>query len=204
MRGLVYSVLRRRASVRWYAGGEVGRDVVERLVEAATWAPSAHNAQPWRFVAVFSRGVKERLARLMGERWFRDLVGDGVSADRARAMVEESVKRITGAPVVIVVALTMRDMDRYPDEKRSRAEFLMAVQSVAAAIENLLIAAEAEGLGACWMCAPLFAPEEVRCVLRLPDDFEPQALITLGVPAEKPEKPPRKPLREVLRFDTWC
>ncbi len=203
MRELVYSLLRRRASVRWYASKEIDQRVVEQLIEAATWAPSAHNAQPWRFVAVFSREVKERLARLMGERWLRDLTRDGVPADRAEVMVEESVKRITGAPVVIVVALSMMDMDQYPDERRRKAEFLMAVQSVAAAVENLLIAAEAEGLGACWMCAPLFAPEEVRAAVNFPKEFEPQALITLGFPLERPKKPPRKPLKEVLKFDVW-
>jgi F420 biosynthesis protein FbiB-like protein len=78
----------------------------------------------------------------------------------------------------------MADMDRYPDEKRSRNEYLMAVQSTAMAVQNLLLAAHAEGLGACWMCAPLFCPDVVSAELDLPADWQPQALITLGYPAE--------------------
>ena len=63
----------------------------------------------------------------------------------------------------------------------------MAVQSVALACQNLLLAAHAHGLGACWMCAPLFVPELVRDTLDLPQTWEPQALITLGYPAEERE-----------------
>ena len=60
----------------------------------------------------------------------------------------------------------------------------MAVQSVALACQNLLLAAHAAGLGACWMCAPLFVPALVRQVLDLPEAWQPQALLTLGYPAE--------------------
>jgi nitroreductase len=59
-------------------------------------------------------------------------------------------------------------MDSYPDERRRRAEYLMAVQSTAMAAQNLLLAAEQEGLGACVMCAPLFCPEIVANALHLP------------------------------------
>jgi nitroreductase len=74
-------------------------------------------------------------------------------------------------------------MDSYPDTRRKKAEYTMAVQSVAMAVQNLLLAAHAEGLGACWMCAPLFCPEAVREALALSEDWEAQAVITLGAPA---------------------
>jgi len=76
-------------------------------------------------------------------------------------------------------------MDYYPDERRQQAERVMAGQSVALAAQNVLLAAFAEGLGACWMCAPLFCPDAVRAVLSLPDDWEAQALLTMGYPAEE-------------------
>jgi nitroreductase len=82
----------------------------------------------------------------------------------------------------------MNDMDRYPDAARAHAEWVMAVQSVALACQNLLLCAEALGIAACWMCAPLFVPDLVRRVLELPADWEPQALITLGYPAESKQK----------------
>jgi nitroreductase len=82
-----------------------------------------------------------------------------------------------------LVCLTLEDMDRYPDERRTRAEYLMAVQGAAMAGENLLLAAHAAGLGASWLCAPLFAPEVARAALDLPAAWEPQALVLLGWPA---------------------
>ncbi len=98
------------------------------------------------------------------------------------------------APVVILACLTMSDMDKYPDARRGNAERIMAIQSVAAAIQNFLLAAHALGLGAGWMCAPLFAPDEARAALDLPADWEPQALITLGYPAQEPQPKTIEPL----------
>ena len=82
----------------------------------------------------------------------------------------------------------MSDMHHYPDEKRRRAEWTMATQSLALAGQNLLLAAHAEGLGACWLCAPLFCANVVRETLDLPPDWEPQAFISLGWPGESPQK----------------
>jgi F420 biosynthesis protein FbiB-like protein len=119
----------------------------------------------------------------MGERLRADRTRDGDQAEAIEADVARSRTRIEDAPVVLVVALTMRDMDQYADQQRAAAEHTMAVQSVAAAVQNILLLAHARGLGSCWMCAPLFCPDVVRTSLGLPDDWEPQALVTLGRPA---------------------
>jgi F420 biosynthesis protein FbiB-like protein len=119
----------------------------------------------------------------MGERLRADRTRDGDPADAIEADVTRSRTRIEGAPVVIVVALTMRDMDQYADRHRAEAEHTMAVQSVATAVQNILLLAHGLGLGSCWMCAPLFCPDVVQTSLALPKDWEPQALITLGRPA---------------------
>jgi F420 biosynthesis protein FbiB-like protein len=126
---------------------------------------------------------KSRLARVMGERLRADRTRDGDRLDDIEADVARSRSRIEGAPVVLVVALTMRDMDRYADERRAEAERTMAVQGVATAVQNIMLLAQALGLGSCWMCAPLFCPDAVRSNLALPDDWEPQALVTLGYAA---------------------
>ncbi len=117
-----------------------------------------------------------------------DLERDGTAREVIEADTARSYARITNASVVIIVCVTMRDMDQYPDTRRKKAEYLMATQSVAMAVQNLLLAAHAKGLGACWMCAPLFVPDTVREVLRLDADWEPQAMITLGYPAEAKTK----------------
>jgi F420 biosynthesis protein FbiB-like protein len=158
--------------------------VVLQLLEAAIWAPSAHNRQPWRFVVIQSDDVKARLAESMSEKLREDLLVDSVPAEIVNADITRSRNRITAAPLAILLCLSMVDMDNYPDMFRSQNEYIMAVQSVAMAGQNLLLAAHALGLGACWMCAPLFCPEVVRTVLGLPEDWYPQALLTVGYPNE--------------------
>ncbi len=177
-----------RRSIRRYTGEPIADDVLDAILEAAMWAPSAHNRQPWRFCVVTSDATKQRLSAAMGERWRADLSADGADPAFIERRVAISHARITGAAALIVAAVSMVEMDVYPDPARSEAEWIMAVQSTALACQNLLLAAHAQGLGACWMCAPLFVPELVTSVLDLPDDWRPQALITLGVPAETKTK----------------
>ena len=192
--GEFHTLMRARRSIRRYTGQPVPEEMLERLLTAAAWAPSAHNRQPWRFVVLTDEVVKERLARAMGDTLRADRLADGDDPQAVAQDAERSRARITGAPVVIAVCLTMADMDRYPDERRGRAEYLMAVQSVAMAVQNLLLAAHAEGLGSCWMCAPLFCPDVVGDALGLPEGWEAQALITLGYPAGAGKPGQRKPL----------
>jgi F420 biosynthesis protein FbiB-like protein len=120
----------------------------------------------------------------MNDRLRRDLEADGVPEAAIAADTGRSYARITGSAAVVVLCLTMADMDAYPDDHRAGLERVMAAQSAAMAGQNLLLAAHAAGLAACWMCAPLFCPEVVRGALGLPDDWDAQALITLGWPAE--------------------
>jgi F420 biosynthesis protein FbiB-like protein len=185
-----------RRSIRRYTAEPVPATRVEQLLTAATWAPSAHNRQPWRFAVIRSDSAKQTLAMAMGDRLRVDRLADGDPAQAVEADMARSRARITSAPIVIAVCLTMADMDVYPDTRRKKAEYLMATQSVAMAVQNLLLAAHAEGLGACWMCAPLFCPDVVQEALDLPDDWEPQALITLGYPADAGKPASRKQVEE--------
>jgi coenzyme F420-0:L-glutamate ligase / coenzyme F420-1:gamma-L-glutamate ligase len=133
----------------------------------------------------------------MGARLRRDLEADGVPEAAIAKDTARSYERLTGAPVLIVVCLSMLDMDTYPDAHRQHNEYLMAVQSTAMAGQNCLLAAHALGLGACWMCAPLFAPDVVCEVLALPNDWQPQGMIVLGYPAEAKTKT-RHPLEQTV------
>ena len=181
-------IIHRRRSIRRYTEQPIDPALLTRLLDAASWAPSAHNRQPWRFCVVTSDEGKARLSAEMGAQWRADLGADNADPAFIERRVAISHARITGAAALVVANLTMVDMDHYPDPTRARAEWAMTVQSVALACQNLLLAAEAHGIGACWMCAPLFVPDLVRRVLELPQDWEPQALITLGYPAESKEK----------------
>jgi nitroreductase len=77
------------------------------------------------------------------------------------------------------------------------------VQSFGAALQNLLLAAHAKGLGACWFCAPAFCKETVRTILKIPDAVEPQAFVAIGYPAEKPQVPIKKLLEGYCFVDMW-
>ncbi|MDQ7029925.1 MAG: nitroreductase family protein [Ardenticatenia bacterium] len=185
-----------RRSIRRYQERPVPPTLIRRLLAVAGRAPSAHNRQPWRW-AVITGNARQRLADAMAADFRRDLLADGLPPEEVTARVERSRARIGGAPALILACMSMREMDVYPDRRRQACEHMMAVQSVALACQNLLLAAHAAGLGACWLCAPIFCPDTVRRVLRLPPDWEPQGLITLGWPADGGRDRPRKPLKEV-------
>jgi coenzyme F420-0:L-glutamate ligase/coenzyme F420-1:gamma-L-glutamate ligase len=192
------SLLAERRTVRFYSADPVPDVLVHALLEAAHLAPSAHNAQPTRFVILKSPEAKRRLAERMARRWQRDLEKSGTPEPAVRVELRFSLRRFSEAPVLVLVGYTLEGMDRYPDRPRQRAEETMAVQSAAAAVQNLLLAASAHGLGACWCCAPLFCPGIVRRALGLPRGFIPQALLTIGYPSHTPPVPPRKPLESVV------
>jgi coenzyme F420-0:L-glutamate ligase/coenzyme F420-1:gamma-L-glutamate ligase len=189
-----WQALAERRSVRDYRPEPLPPELINRLLEAALLAPSAHNRQPWRFAVVTTPAAKEKLARAMGERWREDLTGEGLAPEEIAARLRRSYERLTGSPCLIVACLTMADLPVYADERRAQAERVMAVQGVAAALQNLLLAAHALGLGACWRCAPLYCPEVVVGALELPEDWEPQALVTLGYPGNLQERKGREPL----------
>jgi F420 biosynthesis protein FbiB-like protein len=182
--------------IRRYTERPVEPRLIEAVLHAATRAPSPHNRQPWRF-AVVTGAAREHLAAAMGDRLRQDLARDGVALEAIERDAERSFRRITGAPVGILACLTLRDMDAYPDTRRAGAEHWMAGQAVAAACQNMLLCASELGLGACWMCAPLFCPDVAVAALDLPSDWQPQALITLGYPADAGRERERKPLNEV-------
>ncbi|MEM4281023.1 MAG: nitroreductase family protein [Candidatus Caldarchaeum sp.] len=194
--------LKSRRSSKKLGVGEVPFEAVLKAVEVGVWAANAHNAQPWRFVVVSQPEVKERLLEEMGRAWLFDLVSNGMEPAKAEKIVESSNSRSRRAAFLIVVCLTMRDMDKYWDSRRSRLEYLMGVQSVAAAVQNILLAFHAMGYGACWRCSPLFAQEAVRRILELPEDIEPQAMVEVGLKGGETSGT-RRPVEEVVFLNRW-
>jgi coenzyme F420-0:L-glutamate ligase / coenzyme F420-1:gamma-L-glutamate ligase len=174
--------------------------VIENILTTATFAPSAHNRQPWRFAVVTDSSVKAKLADAMSIEFAHDLESDKLPHEEIQRRVTRSRERIMSAPVVILLSLDMSEMDIYPDEKRNKAEYLMATQSVANAGMQLLLAAYAEGLGGVWVCSPLFVPETIQRVLALPQTWEPQAMFFVGYPETIPEARERKHLEEITKY----
>lgn len=163
-------LFRERSSCRAFAPDPIPRDTVTGLLEAARWAPSGGNLQPWRFVVVTGPARRRELA----------------SAALGQAFIAQ-------APVVIVVCVVVEDSGRvYGDRGRE----LYALQDTAAATENLLLAATRAGLGACWVGA--FDEHRVRRTLDLDPGWRPVAVVPLGRPAEAPGRRSRRPLADIV------
>ena len=142
--------------------------------------------------------VKENLANAMAQDFERDLTRDKLAPEKIQAQIKRSKERIISAPIAILLCLDMIEMDSYADEKRNKAEYMMAVQSVATAGLQLLLAAHAEGLGGVWACWPLFAQQTIQKTLNLSETWEPQAMFFLGHPQDIPEVRERKPLDTIV------
>jgi F420 biosynthesis protein FbiB-like protein len=190
----VPAFLEARRSIRAFTRDPVPREVLDRLVEAACIAPAPHHSRPWRFAVVDTADAKHALAVGMGARWRTDLEGDGVAPARVDELVDASYAKIAGAPALVVGCLTWDGLDRYPDERRRRAEWGMALLSLGAAMENLMLAAADHELASCWIAAPIFCPEEARDALALPAEWLPHAMVIVGVPDPAYVGRPRPPI----------
>lgn len=183
-----------RRSVRAFAPEPVPRAVLDAAVAAACLAPAPHHSRPWRFVSVDGAPAKAALAGGMGARWRRDLEADGVAPDRVDELVAASHRKLTGAPALVLGCLTWEGLDRYPDATRRAAEWGMALLSLGAAVENLMLALADGGWASCWVAAPIFCPDEARDALGLPAAWRPQALVLVGRPAAGTPPRPRPPV----------
>lgn len=193
-----FTLVQTRRTVRSFRPDPPPRAAIEQILLAASWAPSPHGRQPWRFVVVESLERKQLLAQAMGAAWRYHLALDGLDPATIEVRLQRSQERVLNAPVIIVPCLYLNDLDTYPDAERQAAETTMAIQSLGCAVQNMLLAAFALGLAAGWMCAPLFAPAAVRTALALADDLHPQALIPIGYLAHEPKRRPRRPLHELI------
>ena len=191
-----------RRSIRAFTDAPVPRALRDTLVESACLAPAPHHSRPWRFVVVDTRAAKQALAHGMGDRWRTDLEGDGVDLATIDDLVARSHDKLTTAPALVLGCLTDDGLDRYPDEVRQRAEWGMALLSLGAAVENLMLAAADAGLASCWVAAPIFCPDEARAALALPADWRPHALVLVGHadPAYEGRSRPPIPLEELRAF----
>jgi coenzyme F420-0:L-glutamate ligase/coenzyme F420-1:gamma-L-glutamate ligase len=197
----IKEAIKQRRSIRKYLDRKVPEALVLEVLEAAGWAPSAHNAQPWRFIVVSNVSVKRRLAEAMAASWAKDMANDGTAIEQPQ--LDFSIQRFSNAPVVIVACLSMEGMREYPDEKRRQSERDLAVQSLGAAIQNMLLSAYANGLGACWFSSPAFCKDAVSDVLGVPEAVEPQAIVLMGYPDEKAPIASRKLRGDYCFVDIW-
>ena len=188
-----YEAITTRRSIRQFDGRPVARELIDKLLRAGLVAPAPHHTRPWRFVVLETAESRTRLADAMGAAWHRDLEGDGVAPEQIESLLARSRRQTEDAPALVLCCAVAEGLRRWPDKRRRRAEWRMAVQSIGCAIEAIMVAAHAEGLASYWISAPLFCADAVREALELPDEYEAQALIALGyasneyIPRPRPE-----------------
>lgn len=196
----LHEFLRSRRSIRHFKPDPVPPDILQQVIETATYAPSAHNLQPWRFAVLIQAESKVRLAEAITGRFRQDMIADGVPEADIQARVDRSIRRSREAPVIVVLCRDTAQVKSQADALGRQAEAVMGTQSVSLAGLQLLLAAHAEGLAGTWICWPLFAPDETRRALGLAAAWKPQGMIFLGYPDEAPEIPERRPLQEVTKY----
>ncbi|MGH3693187.1 MAG: coenzyme F420-0:L-glutamate ligase [Pseudonocardiaceae bacterium] len=190
--GRAEAVLLRR-SVRSFRPDPMDPEVLRRAVGVALRAPAPHHTRPVRFVWLADRVVRHRLLDAMAEAWRADLRGDGLTED----CIERRVQRgsvLYDAPELLVPVAVPDGAHHYPDARRRAAEETMFTVAAGAAVQGLLVALAAEGVGSCWVGSTLFCPDLVRAELALPPDWSPLGAIAVGYPVEplRP-RPPGNP-----------
>jgi len=195
-------LIHKRKTIRKFKDITIEKDDMVSLIESAIQAPSAHNFQPWEFILIDSNELKEKLSSKMASTWINNLKKDGKSLHEIQERVILSKGRINNAPFIIIPCFDTSKVEKYGDG-RDNAEFIMGIQSVALASENILIKATEKGFGVLWLCAPLFCPEDVRYVLEIPNHILPQEILIIGIPDEDPIKPKRRNLNDVVHYNRW-
>jgi len=196
----LHAFLRSRRSIRRFKPEPVPPECIQRILETAIYAPSAHNLQPWRFTVLSSPTAKIHLAEAITGKYRQDMVEDRMPEAEIQSQVERTIRRINEAPLVVILCRDSSRVKTQPDPVRQQREDLMSIQSVASVGLQLLLAVHAEGLGGTWICWPLFAPDETRLSLGLPKEWEPQGMFFIGYPDKTPELPERIPIKEVTIY----
>lgn len=191
--GPVARAISARRSVRQFALSAVDTTIVRDLVSLACTAPAPHHSRPWRFVHVTTAGARERLADAMTDAWRADLEREGRPLREVSRRLLRAQRQVTSAPALLLACLCLDESRTWPDERHRLAERDMFVQSLGAALQNLLLAAVERGLTGYLKGAPLFCQQASRDALDLPADWEPAFLVLLGHPAPGYSAPPRDP-----------
>jgi nitroreductase len=179
----LFAVVHRQRAARAFSPEPLPDGLLARVLDAATFAPSAENRQPWEFVVVRDADARRRLGNVMQRAWAaggREFAAARIPAGMLADVHEGMTGGVAGAPVLIVVAA---------DTERGLRETVPS--SIFPAVQNLLLAATALGLGSALTTLATVFAAEVRELTGLPDHVEPVALVPLGFPA-RPLGPPRR------------
>lgn len=205
----LFDAIHGRVSVRRFKDQPVPEADIEKILDAGRFAPSANNTQPWSFLVIRDRAVLAAMAaavRAMIDRML-PFAENEKQAQRLAAYKSTYYTFFENAPVVIAVVMEGYDAgtDRllakmgYGPADVARLRPNPGLQSVAAAVQNMLLAVHGMGYGSCWMTGPLVAQEAFEKLLGFGKESFVAALLPVGVPDEQPQAKSRKPLQEITK-----
>ncbi len=196
------ALIRARRSVRRFSVRAVERDDIVRLVEAARWAPSNHNRQPWRFIVLEEKREIEQLAERVGTKLSEELKSlPRIASDYAGDFTHHATFFSQAQVLIVVLHKRPISLSNSILKGLSQPELVSGEPlSVAMAVQNLLLAAQALGLGSCVLTAPLIVQEAVRGALNFAPGYDLNCLVALGYPAETPPQPRRKGIEQIVEF----
>ena len=203
------SALMARASVRQYTSDAVAVDDLKEMVRLAGLAPSVNNSQPWRFIAIVNPVLLHEMGKAVHEKLSSLFInGTCKQATDVITKVDWFSTFFADAPAVIAVCkrpyeAVIDDALQFGDLTHDQLNVLRGmpdIQSLGAAIENLLLAAVDLGYGACWLSGPLVARDELQAVLSIQDPWTLAAMVAVGKPAGEAQQKPKKDLDEIFEL----
>jgi nitroreductase len=209
----IYEAMGTLRAVRRLRPDPVPDDVLYRVLQAATWAPTGGNVQPWRIVVVKDAGRRARLGALYAEQWQRYAAGRRRALEDVPVATRERVERTMRAgdhlaehfgasPVVVVFCFDPGNM-AITDARLDRVS-VVAGASVYPAVENLLLACRAEGLGCTLTTLLCICEDAVRALLGIPDGWGTACAIPIGYPVGRGHGPiSRRPVEKLAFLDAW-
>lgn len=190
-----------RRSIRKYTDKKISRVQIERMIEAACWAPSNHNRQGWKFIVFENLHEIQKLAGRVRQFIKKSLMKTNrLVVSKADELIYHSGAFDRARVVILVMHKKSPAMGKSMLNMATNELASGEAISAAMACQNLLLAANAMGLGACIMTAPLFAGAVWNSLKDLPLGYEPTCLITIGYPSEIPSTPRRKKLEHVIEY----
>lgn len=190
-----------RRTIRSFVDRPVDRTVIDRCLAAAVTAPAPHHTTPWRFIVMEQTSARDQLLDAMAQQWRQDLADiDGFTT----SSIDKRVARgdvLRRAPVVILPFLELAGCAHvYPDQRRRGFERDLFMVAGGAAVENLLVALSAHGLGSAWISSTVFCPNVVATELTLPETWQPLGAIAVGHPVEAAQARPTRDLAEFVDY----
>ncbi len=196
-----YEVVRRRSAIRIFKPDPIPEDVVQRILQAGMQAPSGEHKQPWEFIIIRDPELRRKLAEVKSDSRrivARDMYPD-LSEERIEEMALTQKKAVETAPVL--VAVCYRNLDNVLEVGQMRISMMHA--NAWQCIENMWLAATAEGLGFSPTFYPAFVYEDVKRLLGIPDGIEFATIARIGKKGQKRKRKPLKPLEEKLHYDKF-